>query len=167
MRKYKGIMVIVVILLIMCMCTIGIIAVVSLGEPKGNLKDFTNITKWNGAITGTSYEQATEELDVTVMDKGGELEIEVTFLEPNKVPYREIEQLGIGKCKIVDVNGKTIVKDIDSEMAEVMNGKAIIVIDLEDVQSGNYKLLISEMLGGSKADQPTTLSGSWECEFVH
>ena len=158
MRKYKGIMVIVVVLLMICMCVIGIIAVV--------LPD-KNITNWKGAITGIPYEQATEELDVSVMDKGEELEIEVTFLAPNKVPYREIEQLGIGKCKIVDVNGKTIVKDIDSEMAEVMNGKAIIVIELEDVQRGNYKLLISEMLGGSKADQPTTLIGSWECEFVH
>lgn len=158
MRKLKGIMVIVVVLIMLCMSAIGIIAVVSSDK---------NITNWKGAITGIPYEQATEELDVSVMDKGEELEIEVTFLAPNKVPYREIEQLGIGKCKIVDVNGKTIVKDIDSEMAEVMNGKAIIVIELEDVQRGSYKLLISEMLGGSKADQPTVLIGSWECEFVH
>lgn len=158
MRKYKGIMVIVVILLIMCMCTIGIIALVSPEK---------NITNWKGAITGIPYEQATEELDVSVLDKGEALEVEVTFLTPNKVPYREIEQLGIGKCKIVDVNGKTIVKDIASETTEVMDGKAIIVIDLEDVQSGSYKLVITEMLGGSKADQPTALIGNWECEFIH
>ena len=158
MRKLKGIMVIVVVLIMMCMCAIGIIAVVS--PDKG-------ITNWKGAITGIPYEQATEELDVSIMDKGEELEIEVTFLAPDKMPYREIEQLGIAKCKIVDVNGKTIVKDIDSEMTEVMNGKAIIVMELENVQRGSYKLIISEMLGGSKADQPTALIGSWECEFVH
>ena len=51
-------------------------------------------------------------------------------------------------------------------MAEVVDGKATIKLSLDRLPRGSYKLLISEMISEKKADQPLTLSGNWECEFV-
>ena len=30
---------------------------------------------------------------------------------------------------------------------------------------GKYELIVSEMVGSSKADQPLVISGTWEVEF--
>lgn len=149
--------------LALCICLTGISAMAATGKLQGFFKD---ITRWDGAVVDTSYEQATNEVELKAMGTDSGLEIEASFLTPDKAPYFTFEQMGIHTARIVDMNGKVIEKDISSEPAEVQDGKVIIQISLENVPSGNYKLQISELVGSSKADQPLVLHGDWEYEFV-
>ena len=149
--------------LALCICLTGISAMAATVKLQGFFKD---ITRWDGAVVGTSYEQASNEVEVKAMGTDSGLEIEASFLAPDKAPYFTFEQMGIHTARIVDMNGKVIEKDISSEPAEVQDGKVIIQISIENVPSGNYKLQISELVGSSKADQPLVLHGDWEYEFV-
>ena len=149
--------------LALCICLTGISAMAATGKLQGFFKD---ITGWNGAVIGTSYEQATEEMEVKVIESTEGLAVEVTFLTPDNAPYLELEQMGIRAAQIVGMDGKIIVKDITSEPAEVQDGKVSIQISLENISSGNYTLQISELVGSKKADQPLVLYGNWVCEFV-
>ena len=149
--------------LALCICVTGISAMAATGKLQGFFKD---ITRWDGAVVGTSYEQATEEMQVNATENSEGLEIEVTFLTPDQAPYLYFEQFGIQTCEIVDSDGKVMVKEITSELAEVQDGKVNILLTLEELPKGSYKLRISEMVGAKKADQPLVLHGAWECEFA-
>lgn len=149
--------------LALCICVTGISAMAATGKLQGFFKD---ITRWDGAVVGTSYEQATEEMQVNATETSEGLEIEVTFLTPDQAPYLYFEQFGIQTCEIVDSDGKVMVKEITSELAEVQDGKVNILLTLEELPKGSYKLRISEMVGAKKADQPLVLHGAWECEFA-
>jgi len=149
--------------LALCICVTGISVIAASGKLQGFFKD---IKSWNGAVVGTSYEQATEELQIRIIDTAESLMVEVTFLTPEKAPYLYFEQLGIHEAAIVDLDGNVIVKGISSELAHVKDGNVIVQIPLENVPVGNYKLQISELVGSKKADQPIVLFGEWECEFA-
>ena len=51
-----------------CFCFISMAALASTGKLQGFFKDVTN---WSGAITGTTYEQSTEEVELSVLDDSG------------------------------------------------------------------------------------------------
>ena len=53
-----------------------------------------------------------------------------------------------------------------STMSELLDGTAIINIPLQNLSTGSYKLLITEFVGASKADQPLVISGNWEFDFI-
>jgi len=36
---------------------------------------------------------------------------------------------------------------------------------LDDLASGEYRLMINAFVGSKKADQPLVISGTWECGF--
>lgn len=126
---------------------------------------FKDITRWNGAVIGTAYEQASEEMEASVTVVENELMVFITMLTPDKAPYSELEELGIDSYQIRDMSGNVVVHDADSELSYISNGQAEIKISLEGIESGNYKLVISQYVGTSKADQPLEISGIWECEF--
>jgi len=48
----------------------------------------------------------------------------------------------------------------------VINGQAAISIKLDDIDSGNYKLVVAAFVGEKKAEQPLNINGSWECAFT-
>jgi len=127
---------------------------------------FKDITNWNGAVIGTAYEQATNEIEVSVAAAQDELTVIATMLSSNTAPYREIETFGISDYRIVDMSGNVIVEGESTDMVEIMDGVAKLCVPLDGVDSGNYKLLVNAFIGGSKADQPLTISGSWECDFT-
>ena len=52
-----------------------------------------------------------------------------------------------------------------SEMSAIANNKVLVNIPLDDVGNGEYTLIVSELVGSAKADQPLGLTGSWECSF--
>lgn len=148
--------------LALCICLTGVTALAATGKLQGFFKD---ITRWDGAVVGTSYEQATDEVEVKAMGTDDGVKVEVTYLIPDKAPYTEFEQLGIHAAQIVDMNGMVIVKDIVSELSKVQDGKVNILISLEDIVTGNYTLRVCELVGSKKADQPLVLRGNWECRF--
>lgn len=126
---------------------------------------FRDITDYRGAVVGTAYEQATDEINMCVTVNGGELTALATFSIPREFPYREIEKLGIAAYRIVDANGK-IVKEGAAESTEVINGQTAVSIKLDDIDSGSYKLIVTAFVGEKKAEQPLNLNGNWECAFT-
>ena len=141
--------------------SLSVTALAAAGTLKGFFKDITN---WQGAVVGTSYEQATDEIVVNVTANGEELTVLATFVDPQIFPYREVEKLGIVSYCIVDTNGKTVSEGAESS-AEVVNGCTAISIRLDDLDSGSYRLMISAFVGEKKAEQPLNINGNWECEF--
>ena len=37
---------------------------------------------------------------------------------------------------------------------------------MEAVPAGEYKLVVTELIGGAKAEQPLVVKGNWECGFT-
>lgn len=142
--------------------SVSFTAAASSGTLKGFFRD---ITDYRGAVVGTSYEQATDEISMDVAVSGEKLTVLAVFFDPHAFPYREAQKLGIASYQIVDTNGKTV-KEGSAQAAEVINGKAAIYISLKDMDSGNYKLVVTAFVSEKKADQPLNLSGSWECPFA-
>lgn len=142
--------------------SLSVTAVAASGVLKGYFRDITN---WNGAIVGTSYEQATDEISMNVTVNGNELTALATFSVPQEYPYREIEQLGIAAYRIVDANGAAV-KEGAAESTKVTNGQAAVSIKLDGIDGGNYKLIVTAFVGEKKAEQPLNINGNWECAFT-
>ena len=113
---------------------------------------------------GTSYEQATDEIGMTVTVNGDRLTALATFADPQMIPYKYIENLGIAAFRIVDANGR-VVKEAAAESAAVANGQASIHIRLDDIDSGSYTLIVTAFVAEKKAELPMNLNGHWECDF--
>ena len=149
--------------LALCICLTGVTALAATGKLQGFFKD---ITRWDGAVVGTSYEAAADEVELRVKAVSKELVLEWTMADPNTAPYSTFELLGVKNYKIVDLDGNVVVEGEMEEKARVADGRATTVISLENIPSGAYKLVVDELEGSAKADQPLVISGSWECEFV-
>ena len=145
----------------LCLCVGGVTVLATTG--KGFFKD---IIGWDGAITGTVYEQATDEIDIAVTDVTDGLTVVATVVNPNTVPYMTFDQMRIGSYKIVDSLGNIVVEGVSNMMLPYENGQIIVTIPLENLESGNYRLIVDSFVGGSKADQPLVMNGNWECEFT-
>lgn len=148
--------------LVLCLCITGVTALAASGQLKGFFKDITN---WKGAVIGTAYEQATDELKVQLVDSGEELTLLVTMVNPKTAPYFTIQELGVEKYEILDASGKVVLKGEPTAMTEVVDGKATIIVPANELSAGTYKLVIRAFVGGAKAEQPLTMSGTWEVEF--
>ena len=149
--------------LMLCLCLTGVTGLAATGKLEGFFRD---IRGWNGAVTGTAYEQATEEILLGVAEVSEELTVAVTMVNPQKAPYPYFETFGVKSYEIVDENGKVLVKGKATEMAAVTDGKVKIRIPLEEVPKGEYRLIVREFVGGAKAEQPLVVSGVWECGFT-
>jgi len=142
--------------------SLSVAALAATGATQGFFQDITN---WSGAVIGTSYEQATDEIDMTVTVNGNELTALATFADPRMIPYKYAEKLGIAAFQIVDENDK-VVKEGAAEAAEIANGQAAISIQLDGIDNGNYKLIVTAFVSEKKADQPLNINGNWECAFT-
>lgn len=142
--------------------SLSVTALAATGVLQGFFRDITN---YSGAIVGTSYEQATDEIKMDVTVNGDELTVMVSFANPQMAPYVYAEQLGIAQYRIVDVNGKEV-KEGSAGSAEVVNGQASVNIELDGISNGSYKLIVTAFVSEKKADQPLNINGNWECEFT-
>ena len=150
--------------LAVCICITGVTAMAASGQLKGFFKDKIG---WNGAVVGSTYEQATDEIQVSVVkaDVEDELELLVTFVNPETVPYRVLDMICIETYQILNEAGSVVAEGVMEEyelMAEAVN----MTIPVELLGEGSYKLVITAFSGASKADQPLSIYGEWECEFV-
>lgn len=146
--------------LALCLTVGGVTAFAASGE--GFFKD---ITDWRGAVTGTTYEQATDEITVNVIAEAGVLKVEAVFVEAEKAPYSEVEQLAIGKYRMIDANGNTVAQGDAGEAVPVQDGQAALMLDVEELPAGQYTLQLQSFIGSKKAEQPLSINGNWECEF--
>lgn len=146
-----------------CICLTGVTALAATDKLEGFFKD---ITRWDGAVTGTVYEQATDEIEMEVLEVTDSLTVVATIVDPTIVPYMTFDEMRIGSYKIVDSVGTVVMEDVSNEMLPYENGQITVSISLENLESGTYKLIVDSFVGGSKADQPLTMNGNWECEFT-
>ena len=143
--------------------SLSVTALAATGVLQGFFRDITN---HSGAIVGTSYEQATDEIDMDITVDGDELTVLATFVDPNKFPYRESQLLGIADYRIMDAEGNVVQEGATDKFTPVANGQASIVLELNELATGSYKLIVTAFVSEKKADQPLNISGTWECEFT-
>lgn len=148
---------------IVCLVLATVTTLATTGKLQGYFKDIKNPF---GAVTGTSYEQATDEVSLEITKITDALAIEITFLEPQKAPYMFFETFGINSYSILDENGNIVAQGELEEMNKVNNSTTTSYIPVNEINSGIYTLYITELIGGSKADQPLVLNGNWEIEFA-
>lgn len=149
--------------LALCLCLIGATTLAATGKLDGFFKD---IKRWDGAVTGTQYKQATDEIELSIVNVSDSIELEAIMLKPEAAPYGYIELLGIDSYEIVDVDGNVVADGKTEEMAQITDGKVNLSISLDNISSGEYRLVVSAFVGSSKAEQPLVMSGVWECDFT-
>ena len=150
----------------LCSCLVGVTALAAT-DTTGKLQGFfKDIIRWDGAVTGTSYEQATDEINMSVISVSDELAVMVEMVNPNIIPYKVFETFGIEDYEIVDENGKVVIEGDTTEFAKIVAGKTTIVIPISELTGGDYKLVVSGFVGSAKADQPMVLNGTLKCEFT-
>lgn len=152
-----------VIALVLCICLTGASALAASGVLQGFFKD---IFGWNGAVVGTAYEDASDEMEISAEYDDSMLTVTVKMANTDVAPYREIETLRIKSYSVVDDSGKTIIDNQNSDAVAITDGSAVIKVPISLPSAGNYKLIISEFEGGKKADQPLSVTGNWQSEFV-
>ncbi|MBQ8315069.1 MAG: hypothetical protein IJX95_04935 [Lachnospiraceae bacterium] len=148
--------------LVACLCVTGVGAMAATGKLTGFFQDVTGLF---GAVTGTTYEQATDEIEMKITEVSDILAVEME-MDGTKAPYRELETIEVGSYRIVSADGDVVAKDEMSTAAPIVDGTASVSVALPDVAAGTYKLVITELIGSKKADQPLPIYGEWECEFV-
>ena len=146
----------------LCVCLMGVTALAATGKLEGYFRD---IKRWDGAVIGTAYEQATDEVEVNIIEVSDKLVVEITMVKPKEAPYSFFEMFGIKKYKIVDTKDNVIVENENLEMSAIANNKVLVNVPLDGIANGEYTLIVSELVGSSKAEQPLGLSGTWECSF--
>lgn len=150
--------------LVLCVCITGVTALAATGKLEGVFKDIKN---WNGAIVGTSYEQATGEITVNIEEAGDELGILVSIINPEKPPYSESELFGIQSYRIEDMSGNVIEKERSLEERTAFSSQMSLNIPLNEISNGKYKLIIEQFISEKKAEQPLIIHGNWMCEFEY
>lgn len=66
---------------------------------------------------------------------------------------------------IHDADGKAV-DEGSAASAEIIDGQAVIGVDLGSIERGSYTLIITAFVSEKKADQPLEISGNWECTFT-
>ncbi len=139
---------------------------------------FSDIVRWDGAITGMKYENATGEIKVDVLEVASEngntiIPLDLTFENPTEAPFPYIQEVAVSEYKILDSNHKEVIKTKlsaeNGDKGTVSAGKVLVNLSLNDakLKSGEeYTIVIEKMYGLSKADAPLHITGRWECKFV-
>ena len=145
----------------MAIClSLSVSAMAASGMLKGFFQD---VKRPDGAVVGTTYEQATDEIAIELTVNDDVLTIETSFT--GKTPFIA-EELGLGDYKIVDGNGKTVKEGVSTGYAEIIDNHATMKIYMNDVADGSYKLIINSFIATAKADQPMMVKGSWSANFT-
>ena len=137
---------------------------VSAMAASGLLKGFfQDVKRPDGAVIGTTYEQATDEIALKVNIDGDTLAVIAAFTD--KAPFIAAE-MGIGNYQIVDGNVKVVKDGSYTEHTKIIDGRAEIRIDISDIDNGSYKLIVTSFVAYNKADPPMAVNGDWACNFT-
>ena len=139
---------------------------------------FSDIVRFDGAITGTQYENATNDIKVDVLELTSEngnviIPLDLTIENPTEAPFPYIQEIAVSEYKIVDSNNKEIIKTKlsaeDGDKGIISDGKVLITLSLDSkkIKSGEeYTIVIEKMYGLAKADAPLHITGTWKCNFI-
>lgn len=138
---------------------------------------YRDIVRWDGAVVGVEYENATDEVRIdaaVAVTEDGKLvlPLKVTLLDMSKEPYiRFMGEVALGDYQILDETGKEVYSASGQQGTSGLleNGKAGIIqpLEVETLSVGTeYKLVIKSIYGLQKAEQPLKIKGRWECRFT-
>ncbi|MBQ7858553.1 MAG: hypothetical protein IJ347_00245 [Faecalibacterium sp.] len=146
-------------------CTLALAGSALAGPIKGF---FADVTRWDGAVTGTEYHAQPDELALTAAVQGQDLVVDVHFEMPDEAPYAFLEQFAAGKYQVLDAAGSVVAEGEKSEAAAVQSGQVQLVLPgaAAHLAAGQYTLQLTEFIGSAKADQPLPILGSWQCGFA-
>lgn len=144
-------------ILVLCLPVAGLAI-----KSNGFFKDVKNIF---GTVTGTEYENATDEIIVSLSAEEKNLLVKTTFVNPDTPPYSACEFLSIGTYQVLDEAGNVILKSEETQPKEISDGKAEFCLSLEGLENGDYILHIDTFISEKKADQPLPIHGNWEIPF--
>ena len=148
--------------LALCLCVTGVGALAATGKLSGF---FTDVTRWDGAVIGTVYENANTEMQISADVVPDGLSVSVTADRPDADPFKSIETISIEEYTITDKINNTVASGKLSDKVSFTNGKATIVIPADNLSSGKYTITVTNLIGSKKADKDLALKGIWKCEF--
>lgn len=147
---------------VLCLGVGGVTAMAASDKLEGF---FSDVTRWDGAVVGTTYEQATEEIEVSASVSGDSLVVDAVLLKAGEAPYIHLDSFGIQAYQIQDKEGNMIVEGSTFETADIIDDKVSMVLLLDELENGSYTLIITEFVGRAKAEQDLPVKGYWVCEF--
>lgn len=168
-KKYMKKMVVAAAVMLVCVLAVGNTTMAD--GIKGMFKD---ITRFDGAATGSEYINATDEVSITtgevaVSETEVLLPMEIHFLNPQTAPFSEIEWVEIDTFEILNADGEVVISEEDINVVSSVNaGDAKLTLNVDaDKLVGNeiYTLVIESFEGCKKADAPLPIKGEWECTF--
>lgn len=145
----------------LCLCLTGITAVATTG--KGFFKDKV---RFDGAITGQTYHNATEEVLVYAAVEDETLTVTLEMVKYEAAPYSKIEVLELKDYRIYDSDGTVVMENAVPENVVMENNQIKFQIPAEGLTEGIYKLKLDVLSGSKKAEQDLLIYGEWECEFT-
>lgn len=128
---------------------------------------FEDVKNWYGAVVGTKYENATEEIAVSAQITDDGLTVTATLLFPKEAPYPYIEILSIGSYSITDARGAVLTKGEDTAASALDGHQAQISVPLDISLPEGCTLKIHSFIANAKAEQPLPISGNWEVPIQH
>lgn len=128
----------------------------------GFLGHFEDVKNWYGAVVGTKYENATEEIAVSAKITDNALTVTATLLFPKEAPYPYIEILSIGSYSITDARGAVLTEGSNTAAAALNSHQAEISLPLDISLPEGCTLKIRSFIADAKGEQPLPISGNWE-----
>lgn len=156
---------------VMLVCIFAVGNTTMAGGIKGMFKD---IIRFDGAVTGSEYVNATNEVkitvgEVTVVESEDLIPLEITFLNPGIAPFNSFELVKVDAFEILNPDGEVVVSEEDANVVcSVGNGSASLSLKVDAgklVAGETYTLAMEYFEGLKKADAPLAVKGKWECIF--
>ena len=144
-----------------CLCLTGITAMATTG--KGFFKDEV---RFDGAITGQTYQNATDEILVYAAVEEDVLTVTVEMVKIEIIPYSEIEVMELQNYRVYDALGNVVMENVVPENVVMEDNQIKFCIPAKELAEGTYKLELDVLSGSKKADPALLIYGAWECEFT-
>ena len=127
---------------------------------------FSDVTRFDGAVVGTEYHNATEEIAVTASADDHSIIVNAQFLYPKDAPYAFISEISLEKITLTDGSGSILMQFEKSSATSISNGEAQVSIPLDGRTldaNEEYILYFDTVVGHAKAEQPLPMDGNWSC----
>lgn len=131
---------------------------------------FSDVFRFDGAVVGTEYHNATEEVTFNQLpirgEKLSEIGVQVAFVYPEEAPYAYIEELSMQDVTITDAAGSEVWSLDETEPVPIRDGAAHFILSADLSSGKTYTLHCPMLQGHAKAEQPLPMSGTWELTFT-
>ncbi len=129
---------------------------------------FRDKTNPFGAVTGSTYENATNEISIRAEYAEDAVNVTFDFLQPTIFPYREIETVRLygTDIKLTGSSGVIESKEWDTGAVAITENQATLTLPTGTLPAGSYQLSVQTVIGEKKADPPLEINGSWNMSFT-